>query len=1050
MIPEIRRGNATWDEFFTRQGGVWENYNRSKATLIEEYQAIAMMAPGSGTLPKLSPATRLNADHVGQVFGSTPNDLVAGLTQMSTIMPKDTWRALVRGKVRGLAGRAGTPTDPDGLGFTVQALDEVYDSLIRSMGVDPSRLHSLQPTKMMLEGLAGDIHTIRSTRGMSGEAYDQYNRVLDRVEAGAATLPIHQEGWTREIGTGIELDLGPGEAGTFRMFPEPEPLDPAVERLMRSATDPDVDDTALREALRRGESYTFQDGTEVAPLGDTGQYTVLGDYPGEDTIMDSIDEVVTRVENLGLLGTPNSQSIQMRRALSGEIDPDEANRLVDVDAAVKEKVPQDSSYSSPFSEMSVEELTKYRDRLSEEIISLGDDITPEMNELRRTQAWLDARTGKKSTFSDALYDVLRDERGSLTLPGFGIRRRTEQVSWQGLRARANERARVLYDQTFTNYDEGNVFDAAMKSIFPFWTYEAQRWPYLWRLAAQKPGMFNSWRVFEGNTDQDPRNKGYVNMGFIPDIPTPLGTASFRDLSINPTRGTIFMGGMFGMMRKWPEYYDNSSSRVMGGFLNQIGRYGFFPGLWGQIPAGIAGVSEPGLMLGPISTGLQIPPVISSPLNAAVSLGIPGASTIRSQVFPNEFQEYNTIQVASKYAQEEGLEVSGADIYLKVQGGLELTKEEQGVWNRAQRKSASYQVLFEQTGVFKLTVEERAIANKASQEFIYSVTGITPDQQNELYRNGKRVQDVVALPPHIQEQLYNMEHFQYWTGLNAPLEPESFQRMNALVAEFWDENQRIQERSLTEGFTDQNILSKQELERRWLEGSLSSVDYLSQLQRNKAYTSAQRDVLKQTNRFKDVPISLDERMAWAEETGKPPPTQHPMEEIITLYYEIQPELKADGSIDWLGYYSLVDGLIDHLPEPYKGEFLEWIHRNWTDTERLWWKVNREYVRPYNNVREGVIQSYPPEAQTLLRNYSRLDQSELDAMDEPTQALIRDFTTTLTQARQNFRSMVPELDAWLYFWGDITTLRSDEAERIFQSLQRQYRKGGGSNPLGVSQP
>ena len=48
------------------------------------------------------------------------------------------------------------------------------------------------------------------------------------------------------------------------------------------------------------------------------------------------------------------------------------------------------------------------------------------------------------------------------------------MDYQDLRQQAMDEAHKWYYKEFTDYSNANAFDATMKAIYPFWTYESQR------------------------------------------------------------------------------------------------------------------------------------------------------------------------------------------------------------------------------------------------------------------------------------------------------------------------------------------------------------------------------------------------------------------------------------------------------------------------------------------------------------------------------------------------------------------------------------------------
>jgi hypothetical protein len=683
--------------------------------------------------------------------------------------------------------------------------------------------------------------------------------------------------------------------------------------------------------------------------------------------------------------------------------------------------------------------------------ALEAEVTALFNRLQEARQFLDLRRGVESPQTDFLRSLLKNlesEKGSITLDGlFGLLEAAgkilrgevgnvrlpavsrQSLSWTEAVETAMERTRQAYTRDFTDYTNDNILDAVGKAIFPFWTYEAQRWPYLMRTTIRHPGMFTTWGKYQDYTED-----GYVH------IP---GT----DISLNPFRGSVLMGGFRSLYRDYPEHYENATFNGLAGAMEVAERVGFFPGSHVLIPFGL-GAAASGSSL---SDYIDLPPILSSPMNALSASGLPYAEAFREMIFPSKFRDYYIAQEVAKIAQQGQLTFTGVDLLQKRAQQLELTPEEQSVWDEAARKVAGYQILFEQTGLFKLDIEERREANKLAQEFITSVTGIPPDQQDaindRLRGTNQRFSDLYPLDPLSQQQLLEMEKFKYWTGISSAIYPQSLQRANARIGEYWNSVTSIFDDARTVGFTDSagNVksLSSERLAEMWHRGEISSQDW------QKAQSELTREAinrsqgLRASNYFKDVPITIEERKAYAEEHNLPVPVDHPGQELIRLYYELSPAVDPiTGDVNFDRYFAEVEALIESMPPKYQEEFLTYIQREWSSPQKLYWNINKDYIRPYNNLFRAILQRYTPEEQQLIERYK--DNEELrKTLDEgsPIEDLMVAFDDQVTLARRNYRLLSPDTDAWLFFWGRTNTLLTDAATNSFNSFQRQYRSPAG---------
>jgi hypothetical protein len=180
-------------------------------------------------------------------------------------------------------------------------------------------------------------------------------------------------------------------------------------------------------------------------------------------------------------------------------------------------------------------------------------------------------------------------------------------------------------------------------------------------------------------------------------------------------------------------------------------------------------------------------------------------------------------------------------------------------------------------------------------------------------------------------------------------------------------------------------------------------------------------------------------------GKTPAVQHPGEEILNLYYSLQVEQVWDeetGTLkyDWDGYFLKVDTIINTLKDGGRQDLVDYITRNYTDLERLRWEVSREWFIPYNRKSEVVIAQFSKEEQKIIREYLSATPVRRQALQEYVgedgQKLISKYQQMNRQAGVNLRTLSPELDAWLLFFDRVDTVRTDEAQRLYEEYKKEW--------------
>jgi hypothetical protein len=662
-------------------------------------------------------------------------------------------------------------------------------------------------------------------------------------------------------------------------------------------------------------------------------------------------------------------------------------------------------------------------------------LKQELEGLRQKLHGITATKGVKPEDVEKLNRALEDTASKLQGSGLFTNTGEATPAWAASREKAMDQTRMAYEMDFTDYTHMNMFDAFMRRIFPFWTYESQRWPYLARAFIQTPGIFTSWGRYIDYSDT-----GYMH------IP---GT----DLQMDPFRGTVLMGGLRRFyLRDYPEYYDQF--RGFSEVMDYISRAGFYPGIQVTLPQAAFGAKSPAL--GP-QFGEILPAWLKTGISGLVGANVPYARELQETFFPDRFRNYQILLTVNKIAEQRHIpldQVDGTRIWEKMVEGIELTPQEQSIWNEATSHVGRMSVLFEQTGLFRMRPEELVRARDYASKVYEALTGVPKELQDVVsQRNpvtGERFSDLFPLDPLDQEYINSIESIKRWTRTVTPLLPSEYQRTVVRIGEYWDSVEHLTTAARTDDFKDDKgnveAYSLQHLSEMFIRGEITADQYLQMQGDTQARLSAGIDALHQSDYFKDVPITLDERVAFAQEHNLPQPTFSPGEELVAQYYELKPQLRRDPetgqlTYDFDTYFAQTDALIESLPDAVKQRFLAYIHRNWTDTQKLYWTISREYLRPYRNLREAVIQQFTPDEQEILRRYSSTEGAEQAALEEITMAdgnkLIATFTKDLRTARLHMRRMDPTLEAWLYFWGKVTEFNTADSEAIYADLMQQYR-------------
>lgn len=642
-----------------------------------------------------------------------------------------------------------------------------------------------------------------------------------------------------------------------------------------------------------------------------------------------------------------------------------------------------------------------------------DAVRHDLHHLYNSKLLPDDEVAAIGKFLDETANAV-DELMYTTIPGRGRRPPTKVLTEQfkdydALRQSSMDEAHKWYYKEYVDYTNANVFDATMKTIYPYWTYESQRLFWLPRSFLRHPGTFTAFERWQNNTDY-----GYIH------IP---GTSA----DINPFRGTIYGTLTTRLARRdYPEYYDALGvAKYPVEFNDFLTRYGFYPGAHIGIPLAMFGGLEQQM-------GETMPAIWKTPLNALIA-AFPESESVKyisDNIFSDRFRDYMTILEVNRRGYD------GVAIWTKLKEKLELTEEEQTAWDSARGEAALYGVGFEQMGLFRLRTEEQYRVYEEASKVIEEMTGYTPEQQDWLRRHGYRIWDLVGgMSPTNQAILQEMDYYR-WVGLIRPLLPSRQQiELNRLELD-WDDVRRY-----SEGLQNKRL----ELQRDFLVGRVGPEDY------NDGLIGLYDDNRKYIDRkMEENPLmTLEGRKEYYKKYGVIEPVRHPMYELLNLYFSVElvdiidPET-GEKIKDWDTFWALREAIDNAIPDHLKSEWEDYLARNTTRIEAVRREIYKTYLKPYNRIWEQVLISYPEDEQKLIEEYLYLErtgrklerQVEIKAMvsAKTGNLLISSFRSDVSGARVALRYANPALDAWLFYWGRTTTFQTPGAEDVYRQIAK----------------
>jgi hypothetical protein len=428
-------------------------------------------------------------------------------------------------------------------------------------------------------------------------------------------------------------------------------------------------------------------------------------------------------------------------------------------------------------------------------------------------------------------------------------------------------------------------------------------------------------------------------------------------------------------------------------------------------------------------GEVMPSILEAPLDALVA-AFPKSDTVKwltDTVFSDRFRDYMTMLEATANGAD------GLSIWSKIKENKPLTVEEQEVWASARRSAALYGILFSQMGNGSLNPDEKKKASDASALIIQDMTGYTPSQQNWLRSHGYRIWDMVGGISPTESAILQQLDLYKWQGLNTPLLPSAQQDIQNKCNLDWDD---------INSYITSTRSNKSDLEDNFLGGKLSPSDYSSRLSE---LLSKQRNFI--SDKEQDNPVlTLQGKRDFQVKNNIAVPVTNPMRKLMNLYFSIELKDKYDeetGELvtDWEGFYATRQAITDSIPDSLISEWESFLSKNQSPLEAIHQQVTNQYFRKYYAVWDETLKQFSTEEQSIINEYlylqktgQQLDrQAEIKAMQlSDGKLLISSFQSAVGANKAALRQDNPYLDAWLYYWGKVSSFKKSSTKEIYLQL------------------
>lgn len=596
---------------------------------------------------------------------------------------------------------------------------------------------------------------------------------------------------------------------------------------------------------------------------------------------------------------------------------------------------------------------------------------------------------------------------------------TEWDKVDGASMKAKSRAAVSeavidLKQAFVNYDNLNFMDAAMATVFPFWTYEARRIPFLLQQGLQHP---KAWDVF------GPEGSYYTELdnGYTP--PEWMFGYSFN----------IFGGTFFGTPRNFfNEAFTGGGSTFETIDSEVLQRSGFYAGPVQRVGLDFLFSGGDDAELGDLIT-----PGIGIPINVMEQLPYVGGriARLRNQVFDDKFMERRVLLELSNM----GLPASEVDLKtMSPKPGLKRVSQDDIY--EAFRKASYSGLVNTVTGKTKYEGDGEAQL-RGDVEAFWKEKGISIQDQRLYQKKGIPLTSVVRLTPQEDAFLRELPGAEDRRYANTALLSGQRGAVIERVNEFWDEIDAQQRIANAE---------KEELNAAWLSGldprqwrdDILGINIRQSQQvnllRGRAYDRTTNQWTKrggnENSRYWDVPVTPVELEEYRKKYGTgAEPLRHPLDELIQEYREIQPLYDPETQThQWNEFFKTREIFENEaVPDELRQAFFELLDDDLTDPEQELRNMQRGTLGDYWSIEDTVAARLG--ADEVVSSYYKAvltgdDVEKKRIMASPRYKLWKKQSNLL---KERARLTDPKLDYALRIFGFTTSFKNPTAQRWYRS-------------------
>ena len=203
IIPRTakrRRNERFWAQQRSQKAEIWDLFDSN----ARKFKALRLRASRNFLTSVDKPVfvadfvpevvTELTPNHLAYLYGATGDDLYRGLTRIqhhTVIRPREDFILHTVEQADAYAAKLGkTAAD---IGFTDDAIGEVYDQLWRNLGIEPTILTPDSPTVLQLEEIRQELTRLHAANKIPEMDIVKWRKYIGDVADEVGDLPIYRE-----------------------------------------------------------------------------------------------------------------------------------------------------------------------------------------------------------------------------------------------------------------------------------------------------------------------------------------------------------------------------------------------------------------------------------------------------------------------------------------------------------------------------------------------------------------------------------------------------------------------------------------------------------------------------------------------------------------------------------------------------------------------------------------------------------------------------------------------------------------------------------------